>query len=183
MPHVLDNLVVFDPEGRRIRLGQLWADRIAVLVFVRHFGCVLCRQQIGEISPLLDRVKAMGAELIVIGQGSVEEARAFRNEEKLRIPLLTDPTRQAHGALGMRRGLASVLTVATLGRALRAWQSGFRQSRVAGDPLQQGGVVVIAPGGVEHFRFISRQAGDHPTAEQILAALSVLAPHPPTVAR
>ena len=116
MPHVLDNMVVFDPEGRRVRLAQLWADRIAgCLVFVRHFGCLLCRQQIAAISPLVDRVKAMGADLIVIGQGSIEEARAFRNEEKLGIPLLTDPTRQSHGALGMRRGLASILTAATRG--------------------------------------------------------------------
>ena len=69
MPHVLDNMVVFDPEGRRVRLGQLWTDRIAVLVFVRHFGCVLCRQQIGDITPSFDRVKAMGADLIVVGQG------------------------------------------------------------------------------------------------------------------
>ena len=82
MPHVLDNMVVFDPEGRRVRLGQLWADRIAVLVFVRHFGCVLCRQQIGDITPLFDRVKAMGADLIVVGQGSVEEARTFRDRRE-----------------------------------------------------------------------------------------------------
>ena len=184
MPHVLDNMVVFDPEGRRVRLGQLWADRIAVLVFVRHFGCVLCRQQIGDITPLFDRVKAMGADLVVVGHGSVEEARTFREEEKLRIPLLTDPTRQSHDVLGMRRGLTSLITGSSLGRAFTAWHSGYRQSRVAGDPLQQGGVVVIAPGGVEHFRFISREAGDHPTSEQILAALTVLtAPHSSTAAR
>ena len=174
MPHALDPIVVYDPEGRQVRLAQLWADRIAVLVFVRHFGCVFCRQQIGEIGPLLDRVKAMGADLVVIGQGSVEEARAFRDEQRLKVPLLTDPTRQSFNALGMRRGLASILAPATLVHGFKAWRSGFRQSRIAGDPLQQGGIVVIAPGGVEYFRYISEVAGDHPAAEQVLAALSVL---------
>ena len=174
MPHVLDSMVLFDPEGRQVRLGQLWTRRVAVLVFVRHFGCILCRQQIARIGPLIDRVKAMGVDLIVIGQGSIDEARAFRDGEQLTVPLLTDPTRQSYRAMTMRRGLASLLTLATPGRVFKAWRSGFRQSRVAGDPLQQGGVVVIGPGGVEHFRFISRDAGDHPTSEQILATLTAL---------
>jgi peroxiredoxin len=171
MPHALDHIVVYDPEGHPVRLGQLWADRVAVLVFIRHFGCVFCGQQIAEISSMLDGVNALDADLVVIGQGSVEEACAFRDKSKLKMPLLTDPARQSYRALGMRRGLASILTPATLVHAFKAWRSGFRQSRIAGDPLQQGGVVVIAPGGVEHFRYVSKVAGDHPPAEQVLAAL------------
>jgi peroxiredoxin len=171
MAHVLDPVVVFDPEGRQIRLGQLWADRTAVLVFVRHFGCLFCRQHIAGLTPFLDRIRARGAELVVIGHGSIEEARAFRDEEKLTVPLLTDPSRQSYCALQMRRGLASVLSPAALARGVNAWRAGFRQSRVAGDPLQQGGVVVIAPGGVERFRYISQDAGDHPTSTQVLKAL------------
>jgi hypothetical protein len=31
-------LAVQDPEGRSVRLGELWRDRHLVLVFVRHFG-------------------------------------------------------------------------------------------------------------------------------------------------
>jgi hypothetical protein len=76
-----------------------------------------------------------------------------------------------------------VLTPAVVARAFNAWRSGFRQSRAAGDPLQQGGVVVIAPGGVEHFRFMSRGAGDHPTSGQILAALTVLTASRPSTTR
>ena len=107
----------------------------------------------------------------MVGHGSIQEARAFRDEAKLTVRLLTDPSRQSYRALGMRRSVASVLRPAVLARSVRAHRAGFRQSRVAGDPWQQGGVLVITPGGVERFRFISRQAGDHPTPSQILAAL------------
>jgi hypothetical protein len=34
----LESLEVTGPDGRRVRLGSLWADGPAVLVFVRHFG-------------------------------------------------------------------------------------------------------------------------------------------------
>ncbi len=34
----LAGIVLPDSEGREIRLGTLWADRPAVLVFLRHYG-------------------------------------------------------------------------------------------------------------------------------------------------
>jgi peroxiredoxin len=173
MAHVLDPFVVFDPDGHEVRMGQLWAEQTAVLMFVRHFGCLFCRQQIAGIEPLLDRIRSCRAELFVIGHGSPDDARVFAAEQALRAPLLTDPSRRSYCALEMRRGLASVLTPAVVARSLTALRAVFRQSRIAGDPLQQGGVVVIAPGGVERFRFISQAAGDHPTPRQILDALQV----------
>ncbi len=34
----LADLELQDPDGGRARLGDLWAERPVVLVFVRHFG-------------------------------------------------------------------------------------------------------------------------------------------------
>ena len=161
---------VFDPDGREIRLGRLWAERTAVLVFVRHFGCLFCRQQIAALGPLRERVRELGAERIVIGNGTVEQARLFR-EETGTSPLFTDPTRQAYCAMEMRRGRRSVFTLGVLRNSIRAWRQGFRQSGVAGDPFQQGGVVIVAPTGRELYRFISREAGDHPPPSAILTAI------------
>jgi peroxiredoxin len=168
--HVLQQITVFDPDGREIRLGQLWAERTVVLVFVRHFGCLFCREQIAALRHLGGRVRSLGAELVLIGHGTVEQARAFRDEAGP-LPVFTDPTRQAYCAMNMRRGRRSVMTVGVLRRALRAWRLGFRQSRVAGDPFQQGGVVIVDPTGLERYRFISREAGLHPRPADILAAL------------
>ncbi len=171
MAHLLEDMTVLDVDGREVPLGQLWADRPAALVFVRHFGCVFCRQQMAEIGPLRSRVESIGGELAIIGHGSVAEARAFRDEQPTAIPVFTDPARKSYCALGMRRGPLSVFTPRVLTRSITAWRQGFRQSRVAGDPFQQGGVVVIAPTGKEHYRFISRDAGDHAPVADIFAAV------------
>jgi hypothetical protein len=172
MAHALETVTLFDAaDGREVRLGRLWAERTAVLVFVRHFGCIFCHQQVAELEPFRASIGARGAELFVIGNGSVEEARAFRARQGTSFGILTDPSRQAYCAVGMRRSLLSVLTPGVFWRSLRAFVRGFRQTGVAGDPLQQGGVVVMAPGGRELYRFISREAGQHAPAAAIVESL------------
>ena len=34
----LDGIVLPDADGRPVRLGSLWAEQPAVLVFLRHYG-------------------------------------------------------------------------------------------------------------------------------------------------
>ena len=107
----------------------------------------------------------------MIGHGTVDETRAFRDEHHLTCPLFTDPGRQAYRALEMRHGRRTLMSPRVIAHTITAMWQGFRQTFVAGDPLQQGGVIVIAPGGVERYRYISREAGDHPRFSRILAAL------------
>ena len=39
---------VLDTAGERVRLADQWADHPAVIVWLRHFGCVFCREQVGR---------------------------------------------------------------------------------------------------------------------------------------
>ncbi len=167
----LGDLSVFATDGRATRVASLWSGRSAVLLFVRHFGCIFCRQQVAEMLPHLDRIRALGGELFVIGNGSVEEAREFAVEHAERFPVFTDPSKATYCELGMKRGLGTVLRPSVVARGLRAMRKGFHQSRVAGDPWQQGGVVVIDAAGRERFRFVSRTAGEHPAPGEVVAAL------------
>jgi prostamide/prostaglandin F2alpha synthase len=34
----LSEISLPDSDGRRVRLGSLWADRPAIVVFLRHYG-------------------------------------------------------------------------------------------------------------------------------------------------
>lgn len=34
----LADVSVLDPEGRSVRLGDLWREQTVVLAFIRHFG-------------------------------------------------------------------------------------------------------------------------------------------------
>ena len=118
-----------------------------------------------------DRIKALGAGLVVVGNGRPEQALDFQEQYNLQFPLLVDPDLKAYAAAGLRRDLGATLNFATLGNAVRALRSGHRQTSVQGDPWQQGGAFIITPDGVDHYRHVSQAAGDHPDPEEILAAL------------
>lgn len=168
--HPLTDVTVLDLDGRSVRLGDVWRDGTAVLVFVRHFGCIFCRQQVADITPYLDRIRASGAEVFLVGNGTVDEARAFNDEQPLGMRVLTDPTRHAFCAAGMRRGPRTVMRPSVILKGIRAFLAGFRQTAVAGDPLQQGGIVVVGRDGRERFRYVGDYAGDHAAPAAVLRA-------------
>jgi len=121
----------------------------------------------------IPEIHRLGAELIFLGNGTAEQARAFAEREGLTAPVLTDPQRSVYRAAGARRGL-SALRPAVIRNALRARRGGFKQRGLAGDPLQLGGVLVIKAGGEVAWRHMSGALGDHPAAETILSVLRSL---------
>jgi hypothetical protein len=117
------------------------------------------------------RIRERGAELVFVGNGSRQQARAFREEFAIAAPLYVDPERRAYAALGMKRGSGPVAVLAAARNSLRALRAGFRQTGVQGDAWQLGGVLVVRRGGVVAYRYLSGAAGDHPPVDEVLAAI------------
>ncbi len=125
-----------------------------------------------------DEIRAAGATLTIIGNGSAAFAQAFRETLALppEVPLLVDPTLRSYHAAGLRRGRRELLSPRLATNALRSWRRGFRQAAVQGDPFQLGGVLVVRPGGVVVFRHVEQVAGDHAPLDALIAALAPDAP-------
>ena len=119
----------------------------------------------------VEPIRERGGELIAIGNGSARQAKAFREEQQMAFRLLTDPSRKTYQAAGFKRGVTSTLGPGSLVRGLGALRKGFFQGRTKGDAFQQGGALVIAPGGKELYRFVSEEAGQHPDPRDLVDAL------------
>jgi hypothetical protein len=78
---------------------------------------------------------------------------------------------KAYRAAGLRRGFTKAISLRSPGHLVRALRKGFRQTRVEGDPWQLGGAFVITPDGRTLYRQISREAGDHASLPELLAAI------------
>jgi len=119
----------------------------------------------------LDEIRRRGAELVIIGSGTAEHARMFREDYAVECPILVDPELRAYAAAELRRGLASSINLGVLRHGLRALRSGSMQGATQGDPWQQGGVFVISPGNRVEFAHVSQEAGDHPDPNVVVKAI------------
>lgn len=171
MAGFLDGQTVLTLDSEVYRLSDAWKSRPVWLTFIRHFGCIFCREHVTVLDALRPRVEALGADLVVVGNGTPEMARYFRDERQPKVTMYVDPSLRVYKAAGLQRSLGSTLNRAALSASLRALAGGHFQGRTRGDPWQQGGTFVVFPGGEVRFRHISGFAGDHPDPERVIAAL------------
>jgi peroxiredoxin len=167
---------ILDPWGKPHFVPELWAKAPAVLGFVRHFGCIFCHDQVGELRNALPEVERHGARVFIIGNGNPAHALGFADRTGMDpTRVFTDPGRLLYRALGMSHGVGGVRGLrATMGHSLRAWQRGHRQRATEGDPWQQGGTLVIARDGSIAYTYLSRAAGDYAPLGSVLDAVRSL---------
>jgi peroxiredoxin len=182
----LEDVVLHDPEGHAVRLGDLWSERPAVLVFVRHFGCVFCRELAVDIHRHREDFEKADVELAVIGHGSPAHAADFRKLQNVDLRLLVDPDRKVYELAGAKvatlneligprqilRGLRATI-LSRLGQGSIA----VHQGKILGHAAQLGGVLIVAPDGTVRYAHLSEESGDNPPAREVLAAARAIRPH------
>lgn len=170
---------VFDLEGNGIPISDLWKDRKAVVAFARHFGCVLCRRRAAFLAAQKDKMDSSGVALILIGPGTVEQARTFYEQTKFNGEVYADPSHASYEALKFAYGVFSTFTPKAGLKIIQSYMEGYRQDwalssekdTVARGGWQQGGILVAGPG-KDNITYIHRdkEAGDDPDIEEILKA-------------
>jgi peroxiredoxin len=103
VPSTLADAQALDGSRAPHRLGDYWRSRPAVVVFVRHFGCIGCAAAIADLAPRLREIDRAGASTVVVGCGAPESIAAFAERNALDdkpVVLLTDPSLGAYRAVG-----------------------------------------------------------------------------------
>lgn len=119
----------------------------------------------------VDRIHAAGGELVIVGNGTPQQAQWFVEDFNIETPVFTDPEKRSYQVVGARHGMLSSVNPASILAGLKARRQGFKQTETRGDAVQQGGVFVVTPGGRMPYRFLSGFAGDHPDPEDAVRAL------------
>jgi peroxiredoxin len=95
------DLALLDHTAGRRLLSEFWADRPALLMFWRHFGCgcgvARAQRLVAEYQDYLEA----GLNPVIVGQGEPERAAAYRAEHGLPCPVLCDPGLVAYRAYGI----------------------------------------------------------------------------------
>ena len=120
-----------------------------------------------------DKFVAAGAQVVVVTQGTPEQATKFCLERDSPFPCFADPERQAYGAFSLTKGsFNQVLGPAVVLRGIGAALQGFHTTMPVGNVMQLPGTFVIDRNGTVRLAHYSRDVADQPPNEKLLDALA-----------
>ena len=160
-------------DGETHRLGDYWADKPVVLVFLRHFGCLLCRENAALLSERYDEITAAGAEVVAIGTGNQWYAQGFVEEEQVPYPVLVDDDALAAKAASVKKvdPFTLIFDPRSIGGAIAAHRGGYRIHKSGKRVNQLGATFVVRPGPQVRYAHLDKHTADHAPIDEILAAL------------
>lgn len=95
------DLELRDESGLPVRMSSTWAERPAVLLFWRHWGCGCGNDRAEKLQEEYPKLVEAGANVVVIGQGEPERGAWYREAFGLPCPVLLDMDEAAYRAYGL----------------------------------------------------------------------------------
>jgi peroxiredoxin len=162
-----------DGVGGRVELRDRWRRGPLVVMFMRHFGCAFCREQLIKVGRANEDFAAAGAEVVAIFQYSAEATRDYCASRKVPFECLGDPLREAYLEVSVGRAkLGQVYGPRILRKHVRAFRGGsLFGSPQGGDHLQLPGTFVINQDGRVLFAHYAVSSADNPPVADLLAAV------------
>jgi len=157
-------------------LGGVIGTQPTLLVFLRHFGCIFCRETVADL-------KAITAEnpdypqVIFFYQGTPEEGDAFFSHIWPEARAVSDIPKTFYDAFGIQRGgMREMFGPAVWACGVRATAKGHTIGLKTGDPWTMPGVFLIHDGQIL-WQHDFKHAGDHPDFREIMSYLPELTHH------
>ncbi|MBI1884827.1 MAG: redoxin domain-containing protein [Chloroflexi bacterium] len=120
-----------------------------------------------------EKFEETGAQVLLVTQGTPEQADQFCRDRHSPFPCFADPEREAYHAFTLERGTFNqVLGPAVVLRGISAALRGFHTSRSVGDVMQMPGTFVIDRQGTVRFAHYNRDAADNPPNELLFEVLA-----------
>lgn len=148
--------------GEVVPLESLYRERRLALVFLRHLGCIFCREHVAQLRRLKD------LNIVFVTMAGPQQTDAFRQEMGSPHAFICDPQRRLHQHFAVPRGdLGKALHPQVFIRGIGAVLAHGMQKRPEADPLQMPGVAVIDTDGSVMWQHRAKHMADNPSADQL----------------
>lgn len=99
-------LLAHFPANTGQSLLELSRDTPLLVVFLRHLGCLFCREALDDLARQRPGLEASGIRIALVHQGGDKEAQQlFAGFGMDDLPRISDPARELYGAFGLRPAL------------------------------------------------------------------------------
>ncbi|MDP3892989.1 redoxin domain-containing protein [Nocardioides sp.] len=169
------DLLLADPDGAPVRLGDALVTDLTVVQLVRYFGCLPCQEWLVELDrsvPSLDAGPGtVGA--MAIGGSADYQAQWLRDERGVTLPLLLDPEQRVRDVVGAAKPLGwQMMNPKGAAAYARSLRNGFRPQGITRDTVRSPGVLVLDRDGGVRWAYVGTRIGDYPSLDAVRAALS-----------
>ncbi|MBK8506392.1 MAG: redoxin domain-containing protein [Saprospiraceae bacterium] len=153
-----------------LSLYDISNDRPILLVFLRHLGCIFCREALKDISRHRQTNIDRDEEIVLVHMESLEVAERFFSKFDLQgCQHVEDMSQQLYRRFGLTRGSFSQLF--GFKTMVRGFQAGISMDQFGGQPFgdafQMPGIFVIHKGMIVS-EYIHRTVSDRPDYQQLL---------------
>ena len=119
-----------------------------------------------------DAFDRLGAAVVLVGLGNVEQTAAFKERFDVPFPMIADPDKRLFEAFLLKQATAgSLLSAKMVFRGVTAMAKGHGIGVPQGDVRQLPGVFIIDTDGRVLYSHHASEPADHPKPETLLAAL------------
>lgn len=164
---LLDNIITNKGEN----LYDLSFQSPVLLIFLRHFGCIFCREALKDVASNRQQWEAEGTKVVLVHMGTNEIAEPYFEKFDLQdLSSVSDPTTAIYGKFGLAKG--SVGQLFGLQTVIRGFEvtmgKGIPVSmRQIGDGFQMPGIFLLKNGAVRKS-YIHKNAADRPDYDDLI---------------
>jgi hypothetical protein len=159
---------------------QIGAGNATLLVFLRHYGCIFCKEMVRDLKSARESI-ADYPDLLFFGQGDLQETKAFADKIWPEIPLVSDSDRQFFTGMGLGKGsVYQMFGPSVWACGIRAGLKGNFQWRVIGDIWTMPGVFAVNRSGEILWKHEFEHIAEHPDWKKIPSLLASLEKKPQT---
>lgn len=166
LPDMVTNL------GKSVQ--ELSEDQPVMLVFLRHFGCVFCREALSDIAAQREDIEARGLKIVFVHMAEEAEAEKYFQKYNLAgIAQVSDPACVFYEAFGLIKGnFRQLFGLHTWIRGFSAVMEGHSAGAQLGDGFQMPGVFIIQNNIIQES-FIHKLASDRPDYRDLASCCSL----------
>jgi len=151
---------------------QTVADKPAAVVFLRYFGCPVCRMEMAAMKKKIELFNQKGAKVFVVLQSSPATIAPLSKQEDWPFTIVCDPAaeifKQYHVEPG---GFFKYLHPAGLIAAIKATFQGFMHGKFEGRETQLPAAFVVAADKTITFSYYGKNISDTPPPETLAAKI------------
>ncbi len=153
-------------------LMEVTSQKPVFLVFLRHFGCVFCKEALNDLAEKKEDLLQNGIRLVFVHMSDEDVANEyFKNYHLEGVAHISDPGCAYYANFGITKGTFSQLY------GLRTWIRGFGAKKAGfelemaknlGDSTQMPGIFLIHKGKIVDT-FIHKNASDRPDYGRLIS--------------